>query len=108
MTQTIPISAMRLQDVAREISLQLGEWADHPALMVTTFNRLGRAPHITFGLVGEDVPQGDQSEFLDQLSTVLDTVVHVTPDWIGDVRRVDYQGSGVTVTGAGRIAEATR
>lgn len=105
LTDTVPISATRLMDVAREITLQLGEFQHHPHLMVTTFNRLAGRPHITFGLVGEEVPQADQSVFLDQLATILDTVMHVTPDWIGDVRRVDYQGTGVTVTGGGRIAQ---
>lgn len=107
-TDTTPISATRLMDVAREITLQLGEFQHHPALTITTYNQLGSSPHVAILLSADRATTADQAAFLDLLAIALDTVVRVSPTWIGSAYSLGYRGTGVTVAGQGRIVEVTR
>jgi len=107
LTDTVPISATRLMDVAREVVLQLGEFQHHPALVVTTYTQLGDGPHIVIYLAADRASHADQASFLDLLAIALDTVVRVSPTWIGSAYSLGYRGTGVTVAGQGRIVEVS-
>lgn len=101
-TETLPISLTRVQDIAHQIVAQLGGWRYHPGLSATANTHLVNGPSVTVHLHTEETDE--QAAFLDDLAVVLDTVVRVSPTWVGTVATGDYRSTGVTVQAQGRVA----
>ena len=105
LTETPTVSATRVLDVAHSVAAQLGDWAYHPELNITAHTHLVDGPHVHLSLSGRSVTHGEQAGFLEDLAAVLDTIVHVTPSWIGTSATNDYRGTGVSVQAQARIGE---
>lgn len=107
LTENPVVGATRVLDTAHSVAAQLGGWKFHPALNITCHNLIVDGPHVHLALSGyRDVTYGEQAAFLEDLAVVLDTVVRVSPSWIGTVAVADYRNSGVSVQAQGRIEEA--
>lgn len=107
-TETLSISATRLMDLAREVTLRLGEWQYHKHLRVAVSNsQLGR-PAIFFTLT-HDADRSTRLDFIDAFAVAMDEKVHTTPShydggWLMSVGYQDvsgvHVGASVTITGA--------
>lgn len=101
-THTLPISLTRVQGAAHQIVAQLGGWMFHPGLSAAANTHLVNGPSVTIHL--DTSESAEQAAFLDDLAVVLDTVVRVSPTWVGTVATGDYRSTGVTVQAQGRVA----
>ncbi|WP_435110113.1 hypothetical protein [Nocardiopsis synnemataformans] len=97
-SDTLTISATRLMDLAREVTLQLGEWQYHKHLVVSVNNwQLGR-PSVYFTLTHEADRQ-TRLDFIDAFATALDERVRTLPrqggGWLMSVSYRDVSGVSV-------------
>lgn len=74
LTDTVPISATRLMDVARDITLQLGEWQHHPNLTMHISNRQMGNPGVFFSM-SWDAPEATMRDFIDAFAFAMNAPV---------------------------------
>jgi hypothetical protein len=96
-SDTLTISATRLMDLAREVTLRLGEWQYHKHLVVSVNNwQLGR-PAVFFTLTA-DADRQTRLDFIDAFAVALDERVRTLPRQGGGwLMSVSYRDSGVCV-----------
>ncbi|GAA0972527.1 hypothetical protein Q7689_00070 [Nocardiopsis tropica] len=107
LTDTLTISATRVLDLARDVTLQLGEWQFHRDLTVSVNNRHGGAPLVYMSL-SPDANDSTRREFIDAFAAAMDTPVAVLPCRAGghllSVSVSDFDRSGVTVAASVQVA----
>jgi len=107
LTDTLTISATRILDVARQITLQLGEWQYHRDLVVSVNTFHGDGP-LVFVSLAATANDATRREFIDAVSQALDSPVSVLPRRAGgqllSVSARGYDWSGVTVAASVQVA----
>lgn len=93
-SDTLTISATRLLDLAREVTLQLGEWQYHKHLVVH-LSHSGR-PTVYFTLA-DDADDTTRADFIDAVSTALDKPIRSLPCQSGGVL-MSVSSSGYDLT----------
>lgn len=96
-SDTLTISATRLMDLAREVTLQLGEWQYHKHLVVSVNNWQIARPSIFFTL-SADADRTTRLDFIDAFAMAVDGRVRTLPRQGGGwLMSVSYQEGGVSV-----------
>jgi methionine synthase II (cobalamin-independent) len=96
-SDTLTISATRLMDLAREVTLQLGEWQYHKHLVVSVNNWQIAGPSVFFTL-SADADRQARLDFIDAFATAVDERVRTLPRQGGGwLMSVSYQDGGVSV-----------
>lgn len=106
----MPVSMLRILDVAHQLTAELGGWQHHPGLSLSPRNDIGGHPYLSVNLSHKTSPD-EVNALLDDASLVLGVDVGVTRDDeegdIGSLRVRDWRGTGVAVDVSGRIAAPT-
>lgn len=76
LTDTLTISATRLGDLAREITLQLGEWGHHKHFGYSVENSYLGKPTVTFA-VSAQADDRTRLDFIDAFAIAMDAKVRL-------------------------------